>query len=193
MTFTPPPASAAWSHSDARSGFEVAYFERLGNGLRIEGCTTAIELGETWIVEYRIALAPDWSTRAARITSRTRSGQRSIKLETDGTAHWLVNGAPAPHLDGCLDIDLESSAMTNAFPIHRLNLSVGANSPAPAAYIRATDLTVDRLEQHYERIPDSDGHHRYEYAAPVFDFTGTLIYDASGLVVDYPGIATRAV
>ena len=42
------------------------------------------------------------------------------------------------------------------------------------------------------RLPDQGGSQRYRYAAPAFGFTGTLIYDESGLVLDYPGIAVRA-
>ena len=33
---------------------------------------------------------------------------------------------------------------------------------------------------------------RYRYRAPSFDFECELVYDESGLVLDYPGIATRA-
>lgn len=33
---------------------------------------------------------------------------------------------------------------------------------------------------------------QYDYAAPAFGFTCRLIYDESGLVPDYPGIAVRA-
>jgi hypothetical protein len=40
-------------------------------------------------------------------------------------------------LDGCLDADLESSAMTNAMPVRRLGLAVAARAAAPAAYFRA--------------------------------------------------------
>jgi len=32
----------------------------------------------------------------------------------------------------------------------------------------------------------------YDYTAHVFGFTGRLVYDVSGLVLDYPGIAVRA-
>jgi hypothetical protein len=32
---------------------------------------------------------------------------------------------------------------------------------------------------------------RFDYTAPVFDYRGLLVYDASGLVLDYPGIAIR--
>jgi hypothetical protein len=106
--------------------------------------------------------------------------------------HWRVDGEAASHLDGCLDVDLESSAMTNALPVHRLGLRVGARAPSAAAYVRALDLSVGRLDQDYLRCTDEGRHHRYDYAAPVFDFGCRLVYDESGLVLDYPGIAIRA-
>ncbi|WP_329088609.1 putative glycolipid-binding domain-containing protein [Streptosporangium sp. NBC_01469] len=192
MTFTTPPGTAAWRHLDARDGFEVAYFQPADDGLRVEGCTTAVEEGETWIVGYAIELDASWTTRSARITGRSASGLRHILLEADGVGHWRVDGTPAPHLDGCLDVDLESSAMTNAFPVHRMGLRVGDRSPAPAAYVRATDLAVERLEQDYVRIADEGSRQRYDYSALVFDFACRLVYDESGLVLDYPEIAVRA-
>jgi len=76
--------------------------------------------------------------------------------------------------------------------VHRLDLAAGDRAETPAAYVRALDLSVERLEQTYTRLPDEAGHPRYLYAAPAFDFTGTLSYDESGLVLDYPGIAVRA-
>ncbi len=103
-----------------------------------------------------------------------------------------MDGAPAPELDGCLDLDLESSSLTNAFPVHRLALRVGDRSDAPAAYVRATDLVVERLEQRYERVADQGDRRCFEYAAPAFDFTCRLVYDRHGLPIDYPGIAERA-
>ena len=51
---------------------------------------------------------------------------------------------------------------------------------------------VERLDQTYARIEDGDQGPRYDYAAPVFDVECVLAYARDGLVVDYPGIATRA-
>jgi hypothetical protein len=82
--------------------------------------------------------------------------------------------------------------MTNTLPVHRLGLPAGARADAPAAYVRAVDLTVDRLDQTYQRIADQDGRQRFSYSAPAFGFTSCLIFDESGLIVDYPGIARRA-
>jgi hypothetical protein len=113
-------------------------------------------------------------------------------LESDGEGRWHIDGSGADHLDGCLDVDLESSAMTNALPVRRLGLAVGDRAEAPAAYVRALDLSAERVEQTYVRIADETGHQRYRYAAPAFNFTCSLVYDESGLVLDYPGIAARA-
>jgi uncharacterized protein len=183
-----PPATAAWQHRDARSGFEVVYFDGLDDGWRINGCTTAVEDGHSWVVDYEIRLDTTWTTRSARISARSTLGLQTILLEADGRGHWLVDGRPVPYLDGCLDVDLESSAMTNAFPVHRMALPVGGRAAAPAAYVRALDRAVERLEQTYVRIDDDS----YDYSSPAFDFECRLGYDDSGLVVDYPGIAVRA-
>jgi hypothetical protein len=192
VAFRLPPGAACWQHRAARSGFEVAYFTAAERGWRIDGTTTAIEDAQSWIVTYQIDVDAAWATRGARITSRTSEGPRETRLESDGAGRWLVDGNPAPHLDGCMDVDLESSAMTNTLPVHRLGLRPGDRADAPAAYVRALSLSVDRLDQVYERVQDEAAHSRYDYAAPVFDFTARLVYDDSGLVIDYPGIALRA-
>ena len=191
MSFRVLPATAAWQHRDARRGFEVAYFQPAGHGYHINGCTTAVEDGQTWVVSYAIRLDETWATRSAQIKGRSASGMRRVRLETDGLGRWRADGEIASHLDGCLDVDLESSAMTNALPIHRMGLRVGARASVPAAYVRALDLSVERLEQDYARTADEGRCQRYDYAAPVFGFACRLVYDESGLVLDYPGIAAR--
>jgi uncharacterized protein len=192
MPFLPLPTSAAWLHQDARSGFEVVHVQPLDDGHLLTGTTTAVEDGQPWVVDYEIRVGPGWRTRRARVTGRSDIGRRSRLVEADGDGRWRVDGEPAPHLDGCLDVDLESSAMTNALPVHRLALPTGATAPAPAAYVRALDLAVERLEQQYTRVADRDGQQRYDYTAPRFGFSGRLVYDETGLVLTYPGIAVRA-
>ena len=51
---------------------------------------------------------------------------------------------------------------------------------------------MERLEQTYARATDEATRQRYDYTAPAFDFVARLVYDESGLVLDYPGIAVRA-
>jgi hypothetical protein len=108
----------------------------------------------------------------------------------DGAGHWTVDGERAPHLDGCLDVDLEASACTNAFPAHRFAADVDLICDAPAAYVRVGG-EVERLEQTYRPRAPGKGGQTFDYAAPQFEFACRLDYDRSGLVVEYPGIATR--
>lgn len=193
MSFLEPPLSAAWRHRRAREGFEVVFRRPEEGGYRFEGSTSAVEAGEAWIVEYLINLRTDWSTRSARVSGRSPSGDHELTLEADGAGRWRVNGRTVRHLDGCLDVDLESSALTNALPVHRLGLDVGQEADAPAAYVRALDLRVERLEQRYVRLDDGGSREqRYHYAAPELGFECELSYDEAGLVLDYPGIAVRA-
>ncbi|OXM48090.1 putative glycolipid-binding domain-containing protein [Amycolatopsis alba] len=181
------PAAASWRHQDARSGFEVAFFQGHEGGWRISGATTAVEDGASWFVEYAITVDAAWRTRRAEISGRSVTGIRRTVLDADGDGRWRVDGVPDPRLDGCFDVDLESSSMTNTLPVHRLGLALGAASEAPAAYVRAGDLAVERLEQRYRRTGDLD----FAYTAPVFDFSCVLNYDEHLLVTDYPGIAVR--
>jgi uncharacterized protein len=142
-------------------------------------------------VRYEIVVDDAWRTRAAYVGGRSASGEHEVSLEADGSGHWRAGGVAAPQLDGCFDVDLESSSCTNMLPIHRLGLAVGQGADAPATLVRALGFDVERLEQRYERIADDGARQRFDYAAPGFDYGGRLVYDASGLVLDYPGIAIR--
>lgn len=177
------PAFAAWRFVDAVDGFEVVYAD--ANLLR--GHTSAVEGGTAYAVRYEIALDDDWRTREARIASDIVAGPRETILKSDGQGRWTVNGRHAPELDGLIDVDLEASACTNTLPIHRLAPGAGEATPAPAAYVRALDLSVTRLDQTYRRLDER----RYDYTPEGGDFRAVLTYDASGLIVDYPGIAVR--
>ena len=180
------PAAAAWQHLSARTGFEAAYFTPTPDGWRIEGSTTAIEAGVIWTVGYDITVDATWCTRTAVVRGRSGAASITRSLVADGMGHWLVDGRATPELDGCLDVDLESSAMTNTLPVHRRPDAKSAE--APAAYVRADGLEVERLEQRYRQLSAR----RYAYEAPAFDFACELTYDDTGLVLDYPGIARRA-
>lgn len=167
------------------------FFQAEGAGHRLEGHTTAAEGGEAWAIRYAVAVDERWVTRSARVQSWTASGEHERTLASDGSGHWRVDGERVPRLDGCLDVDLECSACTNTLPIHRLALAVGEEAEAPAAYVRVHDLASDRLEQHYARIADTATSAGYDYRAPAFDFECRLAVDRAGLVLAYPGIATR--
>lgn len=181
MSATLPPF-AAWRFVGAVDGFEVVYPEPG----RLRGHTTAVENGRPYAVHYDIALDDRWRTREVHVSSDTVEGSRRTVLLSDGEGRWTVDGLPAPHLDGLIDVDLEASACTNTLPVHRLTPRIGEDVVASAVYVQALDVAVRRLDQTYRRLD----HHRFDYTSEG-DFHAVLTYDAAGLVLDYPGIAVR--
>ena len=185
------PETAAWEHRDTQAGFEVLFIEGGPAGWRFVGQTSAVEDGVAWTVGYSIDVDAEWRTRSALIWGRSPVGESTLRLESDGAGHWRADGVALPHLDGCPDVDLEASAFTNTLPARRMRLGVGAGGEAPAAYVRAVGLGVERLEQRYTRLPDGADGERYDYESPSFGFRCELTYDEAGLTLDYPGIARR--
>jgi hypothetical protein len=190
VTFSDLPPFAAWQHCAGRSGFELVFLSAPPHQ-RAEGDTAAVEAEGAWAVHYAIEVSDAWLTSSAYVTGRSPNGTHEVGLETDGRGRWRIDGRPAAYLDGCRDVDLEASCLTNALPVRRLGLEVGQTADVPAAYVRASDLSVERLEQSYTRLEDLDGAQRYHYRAPAFAFACELSYDRAGLVLAYPGIGRR--
>jgi hypothetical protein len=173
------PSPTAFRHLGVRDGFEVAWVLPTG---KLRGGSTFIEDGAGHHIAYEVTLAPDGSTRDATIRSLDRT---VVLARARGT--WTVDDVERSDLADCPDIDLESSAVTNALPIARLSLAVGESGRALAAWVRA-DLKIQRLEQTYTRLDER----RYDYVSHYDGFRAVLEYGDDGLVLDYPGIAARA-
>ena len=185
------PPTSAWRHHGPREGLEVLFTSRTRRGWRLDGVTTAVEAGSPWTVRYSITVDRQWATLSAVVSGTTQRGSRRRTLRRFGASQWTVDGEWDPALDGCVDVDLESSACTNTLPVHRLSLPSDAVHDRPAAYVRALDLGVERLEQTYQQRPSDNDGMSFDYRAPQFGFNARLTYDRFGLVVDYPGIAAR--
>jgi hypothetical protein len=177
---------AAWRLSDAHVGFEVVAIEAGSDGSRFAGTSVGVEERVPWSFRYAVEIDASW--HGVRATIDAADGRR-LTVEADAAGLWLVDGIHEPLLDGCLDIDLEGSALTNTAPVHRLALDVGAEGESAAVYVRS-DLSVERLDQTYHRLPAEHGF-AFEYASPRFDYRATLVFASDGLVDDYPRVARR--
>jgi hypothetical protein len=99
-------------------------------------------------------------------------------------------------LEGCIDIDLESSALTNTIFLHRVQPTTNDVYDASAVFVRCAALRlerIERIEQTYRRTTGTarPGEITFEYRSPTFDTNIELRVDHHGLVTDYPGLATR--
>ena len=104
-----------------RAGFEVAFFHEMSAGYRLTGHTTAHESCVLWSVGYDVTVDGLWRTAAVHASNLTATGKQELTLMCDGAGRWAVNGEPRPDLNGCWDVDFESSAVTNTLPLHRLD------------------------------------------------------------------------
>ena len=133
---------------------------------------------------YRLRVDSEWHVREAHLKTTSRHG---LHIVSNGKGTWHVNGVEELALQGCLDIDIQASPITNTLPIRRLGLKPGESSELRLCYIAVPDLIVTVAEQRYTAL--ADGLYRFESLTS--SFTADLPVDADGLVKDYPGLFRR--
>jgi hypothetical protein len=179
--------TVAWRRTDGEPGHSLARVERRPGGWLCFG--TEVLAGEDTMMScsFRVELDDAWATRQVEVQSVSADGERRLVLSTDDDHRWRRGGEPAPDLDGCVDVDIAATPLTNTFPIRRLAaLAVGAAVTSPVAWIDVPALAVSRVEQTYRRL----GALRWEYGDRAHG-AFVLTVDDDGLVVDYTGFATR--
>ena len=162
-------------------GHEHAMLSETPRGLDLRGVVAARSFG----LSYRIALDAQWRTRSVEV--ETTAGRR-LSLAADGAGRWTADGAPIPALDGCLDVDLEATPATNALPVRRLALEVGAAAEIRAAHVLVPGLEARAARQRYART----GRGLYRYEGLDTGAAAEIEVDGSGFVVSYPGAFRRS-
>jgi uncharacterized protein len=142
-------------------------------------------------VSYQLSCDANWRVTRLAITAVSAAGTRTLALIAGGDARWLADGQPRPDLDGCIDVDISLTPLTNTLPIRRLTWTPGRAQELDVVYVSAPDLTARRVSQRYtllERDADDDAlRYRYESGS----FRADLTVDRDGLVTDYPGLWRR--
>lgn len=144
-------------------------------------------------VPFRLAYRLRWDDagllREADLEAVKGERTRTLSLRADGRGRWWhADGAAIAHLDGCLDIDIWPTPLTNSFPIWRSRLGIGQREAYRMAWVAAPDLDVVAQPQAYTRL---------EARLYVFEnldgsgFTATLPVDEAGFVTDYPELFRR--
>ncbi|HEY9095710.1 MAG TPA: putative glycolipid-binding domain-containing protein, partial [Hydrogenophaga sp.] len=110
-------------------------------------------------VPFRLAYQLKWDTagclREADLRVWRDSEVRYLGLRSDGNGRWAkADGQPLPNLDGCIDIDIWPTPLTNSFPLWRSHLRVGERREYRMTWVSAPDLTVAPKPQAYSRLGD---------------------------------------
>jgi hypothetical protein len=179
----------AWERADDGRGHSVARRQRVDDGWLFHGAEVLVGK-ETLSCTFSVLVGPDWVTRSVEVLSVAGAGETS-RLLAAADGHWTVDGTYRPDLDGCVDVDIAATPLTNTFQIRRLaHLDVGEAVTTAVAWVDVPALGVTRVDQRYERLADRDGLACWRYSDPAHG-AFVLTVDEDGLVVDYEGFARR--
>ena len=180
---------AAWNGR----GLEHLRLQVEAGGVRADSLIIAVDdAGRPYRARYRIDCDGDWTVRRARI-ELLEGPPRALDLRADGHGRWTdgVTGAAMP-LDGCMDVDVYPSPLTNTLPIRRLPDPIVSRPVAiEVAWVVLPELTVRVARQEYTLLARGADGARWRFRSLDSDFTVELDVDRDGLVRDYPDIARR--
>lgn len=141
-----------------------------------------------YALAYKVELTPEWQVKRFGVWSLANVSKQ-IVLSTDLNGHWFDSGgAPQSQFDGCYDIDLSITPFTNSLPINRMKWYKGKKQRVDVLYVRLPDFEPHKVAQYYTQLQDF----RYFYRDGTVDFTADLQVDKDGLIIEYPGLFTRA-
>ena len=175
--------SIIWRRLDM-PGHEYARVSAGEDGVNIDGTAIFVDESENCKLDYAIVCDADWRTRSAGVSGFVGARRIEIEISVDNESNWVLNGEKVPEVNGCIDVDLNFSPLTNALPIRRLNLTVGERATVRAAWLRFPGFRLEPLEQVYERTTAMN--YRYESAGG--SFTSEIEVDEFGLAVNYLNI-----
>jgi hypothetical protein len=172
-----------WRRLD-RHGMEAAAIQHSNPNWHLQGTVLLEDQGRPCRLDYAVVCDSAWKTLWARVNGWVGTTQVTQRVARNPAGQWRQNGVLCPEVEGCLDVDLAFTPITNLLPIRRLGLAVGATAPVRAAWLRFPDFSLVPLEQVYTR----EAEHRYRYESDGGRFTAPLEIDQNGLVTRYGDI-----
>ena len=147
--------------------------------------------GEFASVGYRLECDAAWRFTRLDITATKASGSSHLSLSVDQDGHWRRDDTALPALEGCIDIDISGTPLTNTLPIRRLTWQPGTVHDLDVAYVSVPDLSVVPRRQRYTLLAGGEAPgeavYRYESGA----YRADLRVDGDGFVIGYPGLWDR--
>lgn len=138
---------------------------------------------------YTLVVDKAWRTLELRIMVEQAPGSmiaQHLLASSDGS--WTdADNNPIPELDGCIDVDIQWSPLTNTLPVRRLDLQQGQEVDIRVVYIGLPEFGIRPMTQTYSRVDAS----RVRYQSETRTFVRDLVVDDEGYVVDYPDLFQR--
>lgn len=177
-----------WIPTWSRDGLGLEHVLVLGNTAN-SSLIAFDEDGEPFRLAYKLRWDDAGLLQQAELVASKGMQTRSLSLQADGRGRWCSSqGEHIGHLDGCIDIDIWPTPLTNSFPIWRSHLKIGQRHEYKMAWVSAPHLDVVAKRQAYTRLEER------LYLFESLDgsgFTAKLPVDEDGFVTDYPELFRR--
>jgi hypothetical protein len=194
----------AWAKTDP-PGAEFAAIQLESRRLRASGVAIG-SYPEPYRLSFELQTREEYITDRAVVETqgagwtrhleiqRSRMGVWSVLSQSAGKLEMPEPGGDPTDLGDALDLDLGLSPVFNTMPVLRHNLHNEGAEGFLMVWISVPDLSIHASQQRYaflERRPDERRLVRFEAVGDGEDFVADVQFDSDGLVVDYPGIASR--
>jgi hypothetical protein len=195
--------SVAWTRDDG-CGAEFATVEFGVAALRASGVAIGSE-PEPYRLDYELETGPRFAAVRVLVAIHGDGWSRQIELDRRHPQAWRARVEQTGHVDlpdaggelgeltDVVDPDLGLSPLFNTMPVLRHGLLRGGTAEFVMVWISVPDLSLHRSPQRYTHLKDRGDEHvvRFEATGEGASFVADIVFDADGLVVDYPGIASR--
>jgi hypothetical protein len=148
--------------------------------------------GTPYRLDYELETSAEFVTTRLVVAVRGDGWRRSLDLRRSESGAWSGPDKDLSALEPAFDCDLGLSPMTNTMPVLRHRLLDGAGPvEIVTAWVSVPDLTVTPSRQRYTFRERNDQLIVVHFELVDDDFEEDIIFDADGLVLDYPKIARR--
>jgi hypothetical protein len=195
--------TVTWLGTDDPQRGDTATMNLEPERLSAHGASRTADYAASW----SLTTTENWFTETLTVSVHGRGWSRYLVLDRAPGGSWSaatkVSGdteLPEPgiidpdSLVGAVDCDLGLCPATNTMPILRLGLVHDAEAAAEltVAWVEMPSLRVLGRQQIYSgsrAYDDGTGTAAVMYSSG--DFSAEIVVDSDGIVIDYPGLATR--
>lgn len=187
------PAILTWRAHDV-SRMESVRVQLSGKRIKANGqiVAAASEAQPAFSAYYDLQTDESGATKRIGLTVTLAERERQLSVARDEENMWLVTdhrGESRAGFNGALDVDVVFSPFFNALAIRRTGLHERADSiTLPMVYVSLPDLSVKAATVSYSSAGPGELK-AIKVQSPVGDTT--VMVDADGFIVDYPGLAER--
>ncbi|MDZ4737971.1 MAG: putative glycolipid-binding domain-containing protein [Rhodospirillaceae bacterium] len=168
------------------------------HGLALGIASDGREKGKPYRLTYKLKTDAGWCTRKAVLEAQIGDAQQTTRiLRSDGKGRWKdEHGDRIEAFDGCIDIDLWATPLTNTLPLRRLALRTGGFKPGgretiQVLWVTGPTLAMKKAPQHYTLQPPGSSGARALFEDGASDFRAEIALDRDQFVTDYPGLFRR--